>query len=173
MGPGSVLTEGGLPSSPALSLWPQAPETTQAVLGLCQGPLLELFLPARLPDLPQPRRHLCGPWATLSQEGRLPWAGVAGYPRRPLLALPAPTRPPAPGLSSVPRVPTAPLPQCSLFPGHTGGHCSEGQAGQQSAFCGWCLGMPLVAWGGWGGDAEAGPGEEGQMGCTEVRLTGA
>lgn len=28
----------------------------------------------------------------------------------------------------------------------------------------------MVARGGWGGDAEAGPGEEGRMGCIEVRL---
>lgn len=110
----------------------------------------------------------------LSREARLPWArapgpGVPGQP--PLPALPAPTRPPAPGLSSVPRVPTAPLPPHSLFPGHTGGHCSEGRAGQQSVFCGWCLGTPLAAGGGRGGDAEAGlVGGGGSAGWTEVKL---
>lgn len=138
--------EGGRPGSPDPSLWPQAPETTHmgrpAPASACQG--------TRLPDLPGPGRHLCGLWAPQAGVGeRLLWAEVVGCLWGPLLpALPAPA---SHQRLSCPRCLGAhpPLPPCSLFPGHTGRHCSEGRAGQQSAFCGRCLGTPLAAWGGW------------------------
>lgn len=91
------------------------------------------------PDLPRPRRA--------APAGR---SGAPGGPSR--ACSPSPTRPPAPS-HGCPRAP----PPVQPSPGHTGGHCSECRAGQQSAFCGWCRGMPLAAWGGWGG-MEAGPG---------------
>lgn len=169
--PASVLMEGGLPrlSRPL------------CVLG-CPGSM-SAAPPrpgTRLPDLPQPRRDmwgLTGPPPRAERTGRC-GQGWLLVPGRPLLLGPlAPACQPAPGLPLVPRGPRPPLPQGSLFPGHTGRHCSGGRPGQQSAFCGWHLGMPLAAWGGWGGMQGpglrwvcvcAGPAGEGRMDPSEA-----
>lgn len=84
--------------------------------------------------------------------GQAAWAGAAARPRTASSARsPGPCPPAGPRAVLGAEGAHPPLPQRSLFPGHTGRHCSGGRAGQQSAFCGRHLGTPLAARGGWGG----------------------
>lgn len=167
-GPGSprrplpvLLVNGGLSRLPAPPCGPTPLRPLAgcpgSVTGVAQGRCLCLW------DTSSLTCH--GPGGTCGGPGH-PMAGGQGG-QAPLggLSQPCPPASPRAAIRAVAAHP--PLPQGSLLQ-DTGGHCSGGRPGQQSAFCGWCLGMPLVAWGGWGGDGRTGRGAGGPR--MEVRL---